>query len=216
MKLALLGRGKMGTMVEKAAAVRNHEIVGIQSADVCIDFSHPDVVLANIKMAAELKKNIVVGTTGWYEHLPDIKTLIEVKGTGFLYSPNFSIGIHLFMKIVSRAAELLNSHQEYDVGGCESHHNQKADAPSGTAKALTEILKNYYDKAQNLQFSSIRCGHIPGTHTVLFDSPADSITLTHTARNREGFAQGAVCAAEWLHGKKGFYTLDDMLVRCKV
>ncbi len=219
MKIVLIGYGKMGKMIEQVSLQKGHSIVGricsndeisrntIGDADVCIDFTHPSCVMDNIKKTTELRKNLVVGTTGWYDNLEQARKVVEASGIGFLYAPNFSVGVHLFMKIVSEAACLVNDN--YDVAGLEAHHREKVDQPSGTAKALAAILK---DKIrEDIPFTSLRCGSIPGTHSIIFDSPVDSITLTHQARNREGFAQGAVAAAEWLIEKKGFYTLEDML-----
>jgi 4-hydroxy-tetrahydrodipicolinate reductase len=221
MKIALIGYGKMGKMTEEAAIEKGHQIVSIidpkhskmsldilQDADLCIDFSHPDHVFDNIKKAAAFGKNLVVGTTGWYELIPQVKEVVSESGIGLIYSPNFSLGIHLFFKMIKQAAALMNAHDQYDVGGFESHHQQKVDTPSGTANALIDILLKEIPRKNKLNFPSLRCGSIPGTHAVIFDSPADSIELKHTARNRKGFAYGAIAAGEWLQGKKGFYTLD--------
>lgn len=145
-----------------------------------------------------------MGTTGWYDRLDEMKALVDKYQIGFLYSPNFSLGVHLFLQVVEEAAKRYLAYSEYSVGGIELHHSEKKDAPSGTAKAIMEII----DKP--CEFVSVRLGAIPGTHTVIFDSKADQITLQHEARSRESFAIGAVKAAEWLHGKKGFYTLEDM------
>lgn len=239
MKLVLVGHGKVGKLVEEVAIQRGHTITAqihpkgnissisakaVAGADVCVDFSHPEAVVHNVRELAKLKKNVVVGTTGWYEHLDQIKQLVHEHQIGFLYSPNFSIGVQLFFKILAEAAAKFSKFEDYDVGLFEAHHRHKSDSPSGTAKALCDVLlKEYKNKKRistnsqgtvapdELHVSSLRCGSIPGTHTVIFDSPADSITLTHQARNREGFARGAVTAAEWLKGKKGFFTIEDVL-----
>ncbi len=228
MKIALLGYGKMGRLIESSAHSQGHTILTkdkVNEADIWIDFSHPDVALKNVRLAVEHKKNLVMGTTGWFENLPEVKNLIDNSDIGFLYSPNFSIGIHIFMNIVQNASSLINDYHIYDISGFEQHHNQKVDHPSGTGRAIAEkILINVDRKKQvtyqnpdgaidkeTLHFTSLRCGYEPGKHSVIFDSPADTITLTHQARNREGFASGALLAAEWLLGKKGFYTLDDMI-----
>lgn len=240
MKIALIGYGKMGKMVEQAAISKGHSIMtkigpnqpiqtitkeSVADVDVCIDFTHPSCVVENITRAASLGKNIVMGTTGWYDQIDDVKSIIEQANVGFLCSPNFSMGVALFLEIVSQAAALISPFDTYDVGGYEIHHNQKADFPSGTAKAIAKrLLSNVPRKKEvvyganeakispeHIHFTSMRIGSIPGTHSVIFDSPADTITLTHTARNREGFAAGAIRAAEWLHGKKGFFTVEDML-----
>lgn len=237
MKIALLGYGKMGRMVEEVAIQKGHTIVAkirsspkiveqaIQHAEVCIDFSHPSCVIDHIHLAARLGKNLVVGTTGWLEHLDQVKEIVRQSKIGFLYAPNFSLGVHLFLKVVSEAALLIDRFEDYDVGVVESHHNKKADSPSGTAKAIADLLLEnikrkttlVHDAVQGqiapheLHVASIRFGSIPGTHSVMFDSPADTITLTHQARSREGFARGAVAAAEWLQGKNGFYTIEDLI-----
>lgn len=238
LKIVLLGYGKMGQSVEHIANMRNHKIVAkidpqcpeasfeLSHADVIIDFTRPESVLANVKKFAPLGKNIVMGTTGWYEHLPEIKQIIKEENIGFFYSPNFSVGVNIFLKIVEEAAKLINHYPEYDIAGIEYHHNQKKDAPSGTAKAIAEkLLKNItrkkqvcYDmvnreiKGDEIHFPSLRTGTFPGTHTVIFDSQVDSINVTHTAKTREGFALGALLAAEWLKGKKGIYTMEDLFI----
>lgn len=231
LKIGLIGYGKMGRMIEQVAHQKGHSIVtkngdlaALKHAEICIDFSHPSVVMNNILEMAKLGKNLVIGTTGWYDNLSEVREIVREYQIGLLYSPNFSIGVNLFIKIVEEAAALIAPFTEYDVGVFEAHHNQKADSPSGTAKAIANALLNHIihknDIVENvegrvlphqLHVSSLRCGYIPGTHTVTFDSPADTITLTHQARSREGFARGAVVAAEWLHGKKGLFTLEDIL-----
>lgn len=225
MKIALIGYGKMGKMLDRLAAERGHEVVAridpkgntptidaasLKNADVCIEFTHPDKALDNIRKIARLKKNLVVGTTGWYGHLDEVKAVVAEHGIGFLYAPNFSVGATLFLKIVAEAAAIIGSNSPYDVAGYEAHHNQKVDAPSGLAK---EVIKAVAEKLnrKEIPFTSLRCGSIPGTHRVIFDSPVDTITITHEARNREGFAHGSLAAAEWLEGKTGFYTLEDLM-----
>jgi len=236
MKIALIGYGKMGQLVEKIAIQRGHTIVSrisqksplskeaIKDSQICIDFSHPEAVLKNVQHVADAGKNLILGTTGWHEHMDSIKTIVSKHQIGFLFSANFSIGVNLFLAIVNEAARLMNEFPDYDVGMVELHHNKKADSPSGTALAIAQkLLANIQRKKHirkdtpearippdALHISSLRCGSIPGTHSVIFDSPADTITLTHEARSREGFALGAVAAAEWLGGKKGFFTIEDM------
>ncbi len=245
MNIALIGYGKMGREIARCAEGK-HEIAltidpngpgpksitdaNFEDIDVAIEFSHPTAVLQNIDALLERKIPIVVGTTGWYEHLKNVEQkVIEAKGA-LLWASNFSIGVHLFWKMVERGAELMNHFDEYDVFGHEFHHNQKADSPSGTAKTTADILlKNITRKTKlvtqemtrkiephELHFSSTRGGSIPGTHSVYFDSPADTIEITHTARNRSGFAMGALRSAEWLvaqyrEGKRGFFSIDDYL-----
>ncbi len=225
LKIALIGYGKMGRMVEKSAKKAGHtissiidpthfgnriEALSVADADVCIDFTHPSTVMDNIRATTALGKNMVVGTTGWGEHLPEVKRLIEKSGTAFFYAANFSVGVHLFMKIVAHAASLIRETDQYEIAGYEAHHSQKADAPSGTARALAKIIAE--QSGAEVPFTSLRCGSIPGTHTVLFDSPEDTITLTHQARNRVGWAKGAIDAAEWLSGRKGVFTMDDLIL----
>jgi 4-hydroxy-tetrahydrodipicolinate reductase len=217
MKIALFGYGKMGKLVHNVAQARNHSIVSmidsktscstelLKQADVCIDFSTPQAVLKHVKLAASLKKNIVIGTTGWHEELKEVNDIVRESSIGLLHAPNFSLGIALFLKIIEQTAKVMSPFGQYEVGGIEMHHAEKKDSPSGTAKAIESRLN------QPITFSTVRVGHIPGTHSVIYDSPADSITLTHTARSREGFAEGAIRAAEWVEGKKGIFTLDDLL-----
>lgn len=219
-KIAILGYGKMGKMVDKVAHERGHRVTGIKKTkdhsidlslcDVVIDFSTADSILANVEEAGIAKKNIVIGTTGWEEKLPQVKMLIEKYQIGVLYSPNFSIGIHLFLQLLKEASILFASHNHYEVAGVEIHHSEKKDAPSGTAKALREVIQRH-GNIQVPEFASVRVGKVPGTHTIYFDSPEDTITLTHTAKGREGFALGAIKAAEWLNTKTGYYTLEDIL-----
>ncbi len=243
MKLALVGYGKMGKEVERVARLRGHAISAIidqsatgathkeitadaiKDADVVIDFTTPAAAAENIRRVGAAKKNMVVGTTGWYDHMTEAKQVVGAAGTGFIYSSNFSVGVNAFYKIVEAAARLIDKVPEYDVFGYELHHNQKLDSPSGTAKSIAEVLlKNIsrkkavnYDKLERkpnmeeIHFASIRGGWIPGTHVVGFDSEADTIELKHTARSRSGFALGAVMAAEWLNGRKGFFTMNDFM-----
>ncbi len=226
MKIALIGYGKMGQLIAQLAPHRGHEIVAaispssknineqlsqLQEADIWIDFSHPDAVLDHLRKSIALKKPLVIGTTGWDDQLQLAKELVASSSIACLYAPNFSIGVHLFKKIVSYAAQLIAPFTEYDLSGIEYHHKHKLDAPSGTAKALTSSIMQHLPHLADFQFSSVRCGYIPGTHTLCLDSPVDTITLTHQARSREGFAYGALTAAEWLKNRKGFFTLDDLI-----
>lgn len=212
MKIALLGYGKMGKLIEREALLKEHEIIlktnsqekdlsKIGNADICIDFSNSESVFTHLSECVKQKKNVVIGTTGWEEKIQDAKRMVEDSDIGVLYAPNFSIGVHKFIKLLEYAAKALG---EYESAGVEWHHSQKKDAPSGTAK---EIMKRL-----GINFSSVRCGSIPGTHEVIFDSPFDSITIRHEAKGREAFAKGALDAAAWLLGKKGFFTLEDICV----
>jgi 4-hydroxy-tetrahydrodipicolinate reductase len=234
MRIALLGYGKMGREIEAAAKEQGDEIVevfeiyrpvdvvSLANVDVCIDFSMPESAVDNILIALEARKDIVVGTTGWYDRLPEIKS--RVHESGLLYSANFSLGVNMFFRIVRRAAELMNNAPEYDAYVHEIHHRQKVDSPSGTALKLADILVSQLDRKKTvrgdavheqidpaaLHVSSTRTGTFAGTHTVGFDSEADRIELTHVAKSRRGFALGAVRAAHWICGRKGVFTMDDV------
>lgn len=222
MKIALLGYGKMGKLIDQLAQQKKHQVIAridskgpfpqqATEADVWIDFSRPECAVDNIKLAIQHHKPLVMGTSGWYDQLPQVEQLIKKSGIGFLYTSNFSIGANLFYEIVSQAAALFHPFQTYDVALTEFHHNQKLDSPSGTARTIAQRIVDNMPRKTNVDIASVRCGKIPGTHTVYFDSAEDTITLSHEARNREGFAQGALVAAEWLRDKNGFYTLHDML-----
>jgi 4-hydroxy-tetrahydrodipicolinate reductase len=218
MKIALLGYGKMGKLCEQIALSRCHKIEAVMtsttdrntfgktiaSADVIIDFSHPECAVDNILMAAAHKKNIVVGTTGWTERLPEISQVIETSGIGFLHAPNFSTGVALFNILASQASQLFEP-DSYDAAAIEIHHSKKVDAPSGTAKALAEAVEQERG-GKKVPISSVRVGNIPGTHTLIFSGPNETITITHEAHSRTGFAEGAIDAAEWLKGKSGLFT----------
>jgi 4-hydroxy-tetrahydrodipicolinate reductase len=234
MKIALIGYGKMGKEIEAAALAAGDTIVkkfrsdrpadaaSLADSDVCIEFSTPATVMANIQVALQAQKDIVVGTTGWYDRLPELKN--STFQSGLLYSANFSIGVNMYFRIVAAAAELMRNTADYDPYIHELHHRQKADSPSGTALRLAEILVQRIDRKTEiathrmdgkippgaLHVTSTRVGFCPGTHTVGFDSEADLIELTHTARTRRGFALGALRAARWLKGRKGVYTMDDV------
>ncbi len=238
MKIALIGYGRMGREIEKAAVARHHTIVAVfnkdrpiqtaadlETADVCIDFSLPEAVPKTTPLVAAAGKPLVIGTTGWYEHIPTFQKLTAAHSFGLIYAPNFSLGVNLFFELTAYAAKLFNRFDGYDPYINEWHHRLKADSPSGTALELGKILTAQIDRkteivtgnlqgkisTEQLHIASIRSGAIPGTHAVGFDAEADSIILTHTARNRSGFAHGAVLAAEWLIGKTGFFTMRDMI-----
>jgi len=233
-KIALIGYGKMGREIERLAVERGDTIVAtfdidrlpkadlLAGAEVCIDFSVPDSVVHNIKMAADAGVDMVVGTTGWYEHLGEVRKWFN--SSGLIYAQNFSVGVNAFYRIVRRAAELLGPLEEYDVYVSEEHHRQKLDSPSGTALRLSEILLEADERKtrvvtdlgsgpippEGLHVSSVRAGTISGIHRVGFDSASDSIELTHVARNRTGFARGALMAAHWIHGRRGVFNMDDV------
>lgn len=227
MKIAIVGYGKMGRMIERLAVERgmtvstrldefnNAAFEGIHAAnfndvDVAIDFSIPSVVVGNIERIAELGVNLVVGTTGWQQHIPHVKSVIERCGTGLVWSPNYSVGVNAFFRIVNAAAKLLANEPEYEAWAWEIHHSAKKDAPSGTLIKLVEEMREAGYR-RHVDTASSRAGKIAGTHEVGFDSAADTITLRHTARSREGFAQGALKAAEWIAGKKGFHEFGEIL-----
>jgi 4-hydroxy-tetrahydrodipicolinate reductase len=221
MRIALLGYGKMGRLVE-AIAVREGWEVGpkldladnaggkgitaasMEGVDVALDFSQPDAVLPNIEAAARVAVNLVVGTTGWAESRSQVERIVLESGIGLVYASNFSVGMNLFFEIVSSAARIVGKVPEYDPYLSEEHHNAKKDAPSGTALQLLELMKPYLNGPVP-SVASTRAGFIPGNHTVGFDSEADTIILEHRARSRQGFAAGAVLAARWIAGRKGFY-----------
>jgi 4-hydroxy-tetrahydrodipicolinate reductase len=227
MKIAIVGYGKMGRIIERVATERGIEVAlkldefnnakfeGITArnfagVDVAIDFSIPSAAVENILRIAALGVNLVVGTTGWQDHMNHVKSVVAGRGIGMVWSPNYSVGVNAFFRIVSEAAKLLEMEPEYESWAWEIHHSGKKDAPSGTLlKTLEDMKKAGYTRPINV--SSSRAGSIAGTHEIGFDSPADTITLRHTARSRDGFALGAVKAAEWIKGKQGFYEFSDIL-----
>lgn len=230
MKIALLGYGKMGKVIERIALERGHEIVlkkdesntydGLSTADVAIDFSVPTAAVANISSAFHVNVPVVSGTTGWLEHFDEMVALCNEKQGGFISSSNFSLGVNIFFELNEYLAKIMSQFDSYKVTMEEIHHTQKLDAPSGTAISLAKGVienSNYanwtMDEAKNneIHIEAKRIGDVPGTHTVTYESTVDSIELKHTAHNREGFALGAVIAAEWLAGKKGVYSMKDVL-----
>lgn len=234
MKIALIGYGKMGKTIEQIAKDRGHEIVSIididnlqdfeseafKSADVAVEFTRPDVALGNVRKCFAARVPVVVGTTGW--NLNDVKEELEANGNTLFWASNFSLGVNIFAAVNRYLAKIMNGFPEYNVEMEEVHHIHKLDAPSGTAITLAEdILKNLDRKqawtkeaensASDLAIKSIREGEVPGIHTITYDSPVDSITITHDAKSRAGFALGAVVAAEFTAGKKGLLGMCDML-----
>lgn len=241
-KIALVGYGKMGKMIEQVAKERGHEIVAIidqvqegaakeihqetlKGAQVAIDFTHPTAVIDNMNKYATAGIPVVMGTTGWYDRMHEMQTIVNNNKMGFIWSGNFSIGMNLFFRVIEHAAAIVDPIPQYDVMAYELHHNQKKDSPSGTAEMIGKILLDSMTRkkkivterldrapaADEIHLASVRGGSIPGTHTVLFDSPFDTIEVTHTARTREGFALGAVIAAEFIIDKKGFYGIEDLM-----
>ena len=227
MKIAIVGYGKMGRMIEHLASERqipvalkldefnNANFAGItepnfRDVDVAIDFSTPSTVVGNIDRIAALGVNLVIGTTGWHEQMSHVKKIVERHNIGLIWSPNYSIGVNAFFRIVSAAAKLLANEPQYEAWAWEIHHSAKKDAPSGTLlKLVDEMCEAGYER--QVDVASNRAGKIAGTHEIGFDSAADTITLRHTARSREGFALGAIKAAEWIVGKKGFHEFGDIL-----
>lgn len=220
MKIALLGYGKMGRMVEQAALRHDIEIACIidpssssrgqlADADVCVDFSEPGAVIENIRMAAAAGVSMVVGTTGWYDQLDEARALVERSGIGFVYGSNFSVSVNLMFKIARYAARLFSRFSSHDPFIEEAHHKFKKDAPSGTAIFLKQAVEA--ELQGEVPTCSLRAGYIPGTHTVGFDSEADTLAITHTARSRAGFAEGAIVAAQWIAQRKGFYEFSEII-----
>jgi 4-hydroxy-tetrahydrodipicolinate reductase len=219
MHLLILGRGKTGSLVAEVAQERRHHVQTLDEIenadaraltseflapfDAVIDFTTPAAVIPNAEACIRARKNIVIGTTGWYEQLPRLRELVTSAKTGFLYGSNFSIGVNLFFEIAQTAAAAL----KYDYSGqiFERHHTQKKDAPSGTAITLQKIVRDSSGTKEDLEIVSFREGDVVGLHELVFNSPADRIYLCHDAKSRRGFAEGAVRAAEWLVGKSGFF-----------
>jgi len=222
MNILLLGRGKTGSLVAEVARQRGHEVEVLCAADnphgsaltatklapfdAVIDFTTPRAVLENIEACVRAGKNMVVGTTGWYEELARIRQMVEASGTGFVYAANFSIGVNLFFDVARTAAAALR--HRYIGQIFERHHAQKKDAPSGTALVLQRIIQDA--SGSELEIISFREGDVVGMHELTLDSPADKIYLCHDAKSRRGFAEGAVRAAEWLAGKKGCFDFKDV------
>ena len=230
MNIALFGYGKMGKMIEKIALKRNHNIVAkidldatdinFSEIDVAIDFSMPNAAYGNIKNCLEHNVPIISGTTGWLQDYQKAVALCEKNNGAFIYASNFSLGVNLFFELNSYLAKLMAPQDQYRVAMEEIHHTQKLDAPSGTAITLAEgVIENTnytnwkLDSAGNMEIpiTAKRIGDTPGTHTVTYESEVDSIEIKHTAHNREGFALGAVIAAEWIVGKTGVFTMKDVL-----
>jgi 4-hydroxy-tetrahydrodipicolinate reductase len=224
MRLLILGRGKTGSLVAEVAAERKHRLViagakenassaaltpeKLRDIDTIIDFTAPHCVLGNIEACVKAGKNMVVGTTGWYQEIDRVRNLVELQGTGFLYASNFSLGVNLFLDVARAAAAALR--HDYSGQIFERHHAQKKDAPSGTALTLQHVIREASGQSESLEITSFREGDVVGLHEVVLESPADRIYLCHDAKSRRGFAEGAVRAAEWLAGKKGFYDFKDV------
>lgn len=227
MKLALIGMGQMGQEIERLAPFCGGTVVAkidprfttcpergeypvlseqaLQNAEVCLDFSHPEAVLQHASWAMDHKKPLVIGTTGWSSCQEAVFQKVEQTQGALLYGSNFSLGVFLFMQLVEKAGGLFGSLEGYDMSGVEYHHHKKKDAPSGTAQWMQKTLEQVSCGKRTVPFCSVRCGHLPGTHELLIDGLGETITLSHVARDRAGFAQGALLAAHWLVGKTGCY-----------
>jgi 4-hydroxy-tetrahydrodipicolinate reductase len=227
MNLAIVGYGKMGRLIDQLAseygftvtqkldefnnagqsAMTPANFAGVAAA---IEFSTPEAVLPNVRRLTELGVNTVIGTTGWLDHLAEVRALVERAGTGLVWSPNYSVGVNVFARLIREAAHLLKDEKEYEAWAWEIHHSAKLDAPSGTLLKLVGDMRQagYW---RNIDQAASRAGKHPGTHEIGFDSAADTITLKHAARSREGFARGALKAAQWVAGKKGFHEFSEVL-----
>ena len=226
MKIALIGYGAMGKLIRTLAENKNHEIAVVidesdaslsaediseklKAADAAIDFSVTEAVERNVRACLAAGVPLVEGTTGWNSEKEIIQKLVEESNGAFVFGANFSVGVNLFYRIADYAAELFANFADYETFIEERHHSRKKDAPSGTALKLKDVVAKHITK--DFSVAATRAGNIPGTHIVGFDGTADTIELTHTARSREGFASGAITAAEWIHGKKGFYEFTDVI-----
>lgn len=235
MKIVLFGYGKMGQLIEKLALKAGHEVVlivdesnragltaaDLKLADVAIEFTTPEAAPANILLCADAGLPVVVGTTGWYAHFDEISSYVKQKGSALLPATNFSLGVNLFFAMTEKLGALMQPHVQYQARIEETHHVHKKDAPSGTAITTAERLLSTWKNAlvwsldgavpNSLPVIAHRIDEVPGTHEVIFSNAIDEIRLTHTAFNREGFASGALFAAQWLYGKKGVFTMSDAL-----
>lgn len=230
MNIALLGYGKMGKTIEQLALAKGHRIVfkkgssfeegTLTNADAAIEFSLPEAAVENITLGLTHDIPVISGTTGWLSEYETIKKLCAERNGSFIYASNFSVGVNLFFSLNEYAAKLMEPWKEYDVAITEIHHTQKKDAPSGTAISVAEGIIKHTDKRnwvletpseEEIKIEALREGDVKGTHIVDYSSKIDTITLKHEAHTREGFAKGAILAAEWLHTKKGIYTMKDVL-----
>ena len=225
--LAIVGYGRMGKLIEQLAPEYGFTVTlkldefnnangegvtgpNFRGVDVAVDFSLPAAVRDNVEAIAALGVSLVIGTTGWLDDLDAVKGAVARHGIGLVWSPNYSVGVNAFFRLVSRAARLLAAQPQYGAWAWEIHHSTKKDAPSGTLLKLVEEMKQA-GYARPIDTGSNRAGTVPGTHEIGFDSSADTITLRHTARSREGFARGALQAAQWVVGKKGFHEFSEIL-----
>lgn len=230
MKIALLGYGKMGKVIERIALERGHEIVmrkagkdsfeGLENADVAIDFSVPDAAISNISTCLNSNMPVISGTTGWLDNYDKMVSLCEEKNGAFIYGSNFSLGVNIFFELNDHLAKIMAKFDQYKVAMEEVHHTQKLDAPSGTAITLAKGIIDNSDysswalenaKEDEILIDAKRIENVPGTHSVFYNSEVDTIEIKHTAHSRDGFALGAVIAAEWIQDKKGVFTMKDVL-----
>lgn len=234
MKIALIGYGKMGKTIENIATQRGHEIVlrldvnnpedfeRLSEADVAIEFTRPESAFENLKRCVTAKTPVICGTTGWLQNYDVIAELCQKNDSAFFYASNYSIGVNIFFEINKRLASMMNNYPMYSVRMEEIHHTQKLDAPSGTAITLANGILEHVERKSNwvcntegsdedIKITAKRIDPAPGTHIVTYDSAIDTIEISHTAHSREGFATGAVLAAEWILGKKGVFSMKDML-----
>lgn len=225
MKILLIGHGKMGQLIEGLAGQHGCEVTAIAEVDrpiadvlasatapvdVAIDFSQPDAVAGNLTVLAANKVSVVIGTTGWQQHERDLRAVAGHAGIGVLAAANFSLGMHVFAVVVEQAARRFGALNQFGAWIHEAHHAAKKDAPSGTALMLKKVMEDA-GYLHTIDVSSTRAGSIPGTHEIGFDGPAETVTLTHTVRDRSVFAHGALEAAKWLHGRTGWFTMRDMI-----
>jgi len=227
LNLAILGYGKMGKAVAQLAPQRGFEVrlvldidtnrdaTGVtqenfRGIDVCVEFSEPGAVLENIRRVAALGCNLVVGTTGWHDRLEEVRRVVEARGIGMVYAANFSLGVQLFYRLARAAAGIFAGFPLYEPYLTEAHHKFKKDAPSGTALEIKRQVQPSFGERE-IPVASIRAGHIPGVHELGFDSEADTVVLRHTARGRQGFAEGALYAARWVVGKRGLFSFAEVL-----
>ncbi|MCY4001084.1 MAG: 4-hydroxy-tetrahydrodipicolinate reductase [Bacteroidetes bacterium] len=235
--IAIAGTGRMGKAVEATAKKRGHSIVGrfnrlnpvtlktlnASNPDVIIDFTGPQVAVTHMRLYSMSNTSAVIGTTGWYDHLKEVMNVFNANSSGLVYGSNFSLGIQLLFQALNTLAPLLDQLTEFDITLHESHHSAKLDSPSGTAIDLANAILGKLQRkkrwslptvpydASTLEVTSTRLGHVFGQHRVLIDGPSDYLVFEHTAKNRDGFAMGAVLAAEWIQGRKGFYSVEEMM-----
>jgi 4-hydroxy-tetrahydrodipicolinate reductase len=227
MGLAIVGYGKMGRLIEQLAPEYGFEVRAkfdarsnprgqalshqtLRGVDVALEFTSPDAAPGNIRRLAAMGVNSVTGTTGWFGDLPSVREAVTKSGTGLVWAANFSVGINVFLEAVAHTAALFSKHPDYEAWGWEIHHSAKKDAPSGTLKKLAEEMRAH-GFSRPVSLASNRAGAHPGTHEIGFDSAADTITLRHTARSRDGFARGALQAARWISGKQGVFEFREIL-----